>query len=219
MKIKKQDTPSLDPSKSVSYYDRNTRIYLENNRNPADFIDEFLGLLRQDKTAERKTILDLGCGPGVNAAYMHLKNFHVVGIDLSKKMIAHARKNHPQIEFLLGDMTELSFSPDSFDGILASYSLIHLPKETTSAVLAKLYEILKPGGITYISVQSGKSSQGLYAHPLTPSEPVFLNVFSREEMSSLLSEYGFEIVSMHEKMPRGKVFNFTKLFILAKKHA
>lgn len=225
MKIKKHSLSSPDSySKPANYYDRNTRIYLENNQNPSDFIDEFLGLLRQGsdkKKAEKRKlgILDLGCGPGVNAAYMHSKNFHVVGTDLSKKMIGYAKRNYPQIEFLLGDMAELSFPSDSFDGILASYSLIHLPKETTPPVLAKLYEILRPGGIVYISVQSGKSSQGLYAHPLTPGEPVFLNVFSKKEIFNLLSEYGFDVVSQHEKMPRGKVFDFTKLYILAKKPA
>jgi len=179
------------------------------------------GLLRQDndKNADRKMILDLGCGPGVNAKYMDSKNFQVIGIDLSKKMIGYARKAHSHIEFRVGDMTELHFSASSFDGILATFSLIHLTKEKVPPVLTKLYEILKPGGIMYISVQSGESSQGLFTHPLTPNDQIFLNIFSKEEILNLLSEHGFEVVSQHEKLPQGRVFNFTKLFILAKKPA
>ena len=213
---KKSPSFSDVPSKSASYYDRNTRSYSESNPNPADFIDEFLEYLRKGKG---KIILDLGSGPGVNAAYMRSKTFDVVGIDLSEKMVAYARNRHPNIEFRVGDMTKLPFPKNSFHGILASYSLIHLTKDAISAVLTKLNEILMPGGIIYLSVQSGESSQGLYSHPLIPNDQVFLNIFAKEEIFNLLSKHGFKIISEHEKLPKGKVFPFTKLFIIAEKSA
>ncbi len=200
------------PANSASYYDRNTESYSDGNQNPADYIDEFLEYLRQN---DGKIILDLGSGPGVNAAYMHSKNFQVVGIDVSRKMIEYATSRYQDIEFQLADMTKLPFSMNSFDGILASFSLIHLPKEVIPAVLAKLHEILKPGGIMYLSVQSGNSTQGFFSHPLIPSDKVFLNIFSKEEIFNLLSKSDFKVISQHEKPPQGKVFNFTKLFILA----
>jgi ubiquinone/menaquinone biosynthesis C-methylase UbiE len=210
------DNPSLSdvPSKAASYYDRNAQSYSDSNQHPAEFIDEFLEYLQKDNG---KVILDLGSGPGINAAYIYSKNFQVVGIDLSEKMVEYAKSKYPQIEFRLGDMTKLSFPSNRFDGILASYSLIHLTKDSIPCVMAKLSEILKPGGIMYISIQSGESTQGYYSHPLIPSDQVFLNIFSKKEVSSLLSANGFEIVSQHEKLPQGKVFNFTKLFIIAKK--
>jgi ubiquinone/menaquinone biosynthesis C-methylase UbiE len=210
------DSPSFSdvPAKSASYYDRNTQSYSESNQNPADFIDEFLEYLRKGKG---KVVLDLGGGPGVNAGYMHSRNFQVIGIDLSEKMVEYARSMHPHIEFRLGDMTKLTFPGNSFDGILASYSLIHLTKDAIPSVLARLYEILRPGGVIYLSVQSGNSTQGFYSHPLIPSDRVFLNIFAKEEIFNLLSENGFEVVAQHEKLPQGRVFNFTKLFIIAKK--
>jgi SAM-dependent methyltransferase len=199
-------------SNPVDYYENHGQTYIDNNQNPADFIDEFLGSLRS-----AGSILDLGCGHGINANYMQSKGFQVFGIDLSKKMIANAQKAYPHIEFQIGDMAALPFPSDSFDGILASYSLIHLTKDMIRPVLKKLYEILKSGGAVYISVQSGNSEQGLFTHPLTPSERLFLNVFSKQEIFDLLSEHGFEIVTYQEKQPLGKVFKFVKLFILAKK--
>jgi ubiquinone/menaquinone biosynthesis C-methylase UbiE len=168
---------------------------------------------------QRENRPDLGSGPGINAGYMHSKNFQVVGIDLSEKMIRYAKSKYPHIEFRLGDMTKLPFPANSFDGILASYSLIHLTKDAIAPVVARLYEILRPGGLIYLSVQSGNSAQGFFSHPLIPGDQVFLNIFAKEEIFSLLSELGFEIVSQHEKLPQGKVFNFTKLFIIAKKPA
>jgi ubiquinone/menaquinone biosynthesis C-methylase UbiE len=202
------------PSKSASYYDRNSQSYSESNKSPADFIDEFLKYLGSNKG---KTVLDLGSGPGVNAGYMASKGFQVVGIDISERMVELAKNKYPHVEFRLGDMTKLTFPADSFDGILASYSLIHLTKDAVAFVLAKLYEILKPGGLIYISIQSGNSAQGYFSHPLIPVDKVFLNIFAKEEMFSLLSKHGFEIVSQHEKLPQGKVFNFTKQFVIAKK--
>ena len=200
--------------KSASYYDRNAQSYSESNQNPEDFIDEFLEYLQN---GNGKVVLDLGSGPGVNAGYMHSRNLQVIGIDLSEKMVEYAKSRYPNIEFRLGDMTKLPFPASSFDGILASYSLIHLTKDAVASVLARLYEILRPGGIIYLSVQSGNSTQGFFSHPLIPGDQVFLNIFAKEEIFGLLSKNGFEIVSQHEKLPQGKVFNFTKLFIIARK--
>ena len=152
-------------SSSARYYDRNAASYSANNQNPADFIDEFLGYLQKGNV-----ILDLGCGPDVNAEYMRSRNFQVIAIDLSEKMIEYARSRHPDIEFRLGDMTKLPFPEGSFDGILALYSLIHLTKDMIPSVLSKLYEILRPGGIIYLSVQYGNSTQGLFSHPTIPSD-------------------------------------------------
>ena len=145
------DSPSFSdvPVKSARYYDRNTQSYSNSNPNPADFIDEFLEYLRKGKG---KTVPDLGSGPGINAGYMHSKSFQVIGIDLSEKMVEYARSRYPNIDFRLGDMTKLPFPANSFDGILAPYSLIHLTKEVIPPVMAKLYEILRPGGIMYLSL-------------------------------------------------------------------
>lgn len=209
-----RDIPSFSdiPAESASYYDRNAASYSASNRNPADFIDEFLGYLQKGNA-----VLDLGSGPGINAAYMHARNLRVIAIDLSEKMVDYAKSRYPEIDFRLGDMTKMPFPANSFDGIFASYSLIHLPKDAIPAVFAKLHDILMPGGVMYLSVQSGNSVQGFYSHPTIPEDKVFLNIFSKEEMLHLLIKYGFQLVAQHERPPQGKVFAFTKLFIIAKK--
>ena len=213
MKVDSDSPPFSElPAESASYYDRNAATYSTTNQNPAEFIDEFLSHMQ-----EGGTILDLGSGPGINAEYMHSRNFQVIGIDLSEKMVEYARSRYPDIDFRLADMAKLPFTAETFGGILASYSLIHLRKEMIPSVLAKLYEILKQGGIIYLSVQSGNSMQGLFSHPVIPGDQVFLNIFAKEEICGLLSGCGFEIVSQYEKPPQGKVFNFTKLFVIAKK--
>jgi ubiquinone/menaquinone biosynthesis C-methylase UbiE len=204
------------PAKSASYYDRNLPAYSDANPNPADFIDEFLGFVENDRGTKGK-ILNVGSGHGINAGHMHSKGFEVIGIDLSRKMVEYAKQKYPHIEFRLADMTKLSFPDESFGGIFASYSLIHLPKEGIGAMMAEFTRLLKAGGVMYLSVQSGESVQGFYSHPTIPNDKVFLNIFSKEEIFRLLSEHRFETIEQYEKLPKGKVFNFTKLFIIVKK--
>lgn len=92
-------------------------------------------------------------------------------------MIEHTKSKYPDIDFQLGDMTKLPFPVGSFDGILASYCLIHQTNDAVASVLARLYEILRPGGVIYLSIQSGSSTQGFFSHTLIPGDQVFLNIF------------------------------------------
>ncbi|MDI3469328.1 MAG: Methyltransferase [Pseudolabrys sp.] len=71
-------------------------------------------------------ILDLGCGPGKPmASYLLMQGFDVCGIDSSPAMIALARENFPDRDWLLGDMRLLALGR-RFGGILAWDSFFHL---------------------------------------------------------------------------------------------
>jgi SAM-dependent methyltransferase len=64
-------------------------------------------------------VLELGCGTGELLAA--LKPSYGVGVDFSEGMIAQARKAHPDLTFLLGDIEDPSFVralPGPFDAIL-----------------------------------------------------------------------------------------------------
>jgi SAM-dependent methyltransferase len=68
---------------------------------------------------EGSRILELGCGTGHLLAA--LKPSYGVGVDFSEGMIAEARKAHPELTFLLGDIEDADFAgslPGPFDVIL-----------------------------------------------------------------------------------------------------
>jgi hypothetical protein len=44
-------------------------------------------------------VLDAGCGPGTTSGYLHALGLEVSGIDLSPRMIEHARRLHPGVRF------------------------------------------------------------------------------------------------------------------------
>ncbi|WP_295221305.1 class I SAM-dependent methyltransferase [uncultured Chryseobacterium sp.] len=108
---------------------------------------------------ENGKILDLGCGPGHHSKYFADLGFDVTGIDLSEKMIGIARKNFKNIDFQIMDIENLIFTKNSFDGIWASASLLHIEKKNLPIVLLKLKEILKNNGILYISLKLGFGEQ------------------------------------------------------------
>ena len=67
------------------------------------------------------------------------KNFEVIGVDLSKKMIEVARKKVKNAKFHVMNIRKLDFNHNSFDGIWASASFIHIPKLVNYFELSVLY--------------------------------------------------------------------------------
>src|SRR6185503_20648188 len=82
-------------------------------------------------------VLDLGCGCGVPVAReLAARGFDVTGIDLSPVQIERARGLVPDARFVCADMAEVDFAPDSFDAIVAFFSLINLPLDEQPRVIA-----------------------------------------------------------------------------------
>ncbi|HKT38117.1 MAG TPA: class I SAM-dependent methyltransferase [Ktedonobacterales bacterium] len=100
-------------------------------------------------------IADIGCGPGHVAAYLHGLGGQVVGVDLSPEMVATARKRSPEIPFEQGSMLALATSDASWGGIVALYSIIHLPPEDRPQALSEFYRVLRPGGLLLLAFHMG----------------------------------------------------------------
>jgi len=204
----------MDKSKQASsVYDKIAEPYAKEFSKPSGHINEFLALL--PKNAK---ILDVGCGVGVDSGYMVSEGFEVIGVDLSKEMLKLGKQKFPKIEFRHGDIRKLDFPPNSFDGILASCSLIHIPKKDVPALIKKFHQILKKDGAIYFALQGGKSEEIFVDEPFKPDEKIFLNIMSFYEIKNLLVNAGFSIVKKYERPPKSKEeLNFTKLFVFARK--
>ncbi|MCD4759608.1 class I SAM-dependent methyltransferase [archaeon] len=204
----------MEKSKQASsVYDKIAEPYAKEFSKPSKYIKEFLALL--PKNAK---ILDVGCGVGVDAGFMSSKDFEIIGIDLSKKMLNIARQKFPQINFRKQDIRKIDFPPNSFDGILASCSLIHIPKKDVPDLLEKFHQILKKDGTIYLALQGGKSEEIFIDEPFKPDEKLFLNIISFDEIKNLLVKNGFSIVKKYEREPKSKgELNYTKLYVIAKK--
>jgi ubiquinone/menaquinone biosynthesis C-methylase UbiE len=111
-------------------------------------LDELVGLLPRNAR-----VLDVGCGAGVPVAEFLVKaGFDFVGIDFSESMIKLARKNVPQTQLIMANMTKPGFRDNSFDGLTAFYSIIHVPREKHLALFQSFHRILKPKGVMLICI-------------------------------------------------------------------
>lgn len=100
-------------------------------------------------------VLDAGCGSGVPVArFLIDKGFQVTGIDIAPGMLELARQQVPEGQFFEGDMTQLTFPDQSFDGIVSIFAIIHVPKEKHSSIYQNFYRVLKPHGILFFSTGS-----------------------------------------------------------------
>jgi SAM-dependent methyltransferase len=100
-------------------------------------------------------IADIGCGPGHVAEYLHGLGAQVIGIDLSPEMVALARKRAPDVPFETGSMLALAVPDATWGGIVAFYSIIHLPPEARPLALAEFHRALRPGGLLLLAFHIG----------------------------------------------------------------
>jgi len=88
-------------------------------------------------TGKGSKVLDLGCASGYQSQLLCDQGLDVVGLDLSPRMIAVAKKRVPGARFVVGDMTMIGkrIYPElveGFDGVYARASLLHNSKDTGS---------------------------------------------------------------------------------------
>jgi SAM-dependent methyltransferase len=94
-------------------------------------------------------VLDLGCGTGFCSRSLAERGAKVTGVDLSERMLAHARRQeaaHPLgIDYRLEDAGTLEGLPDSqFAGVVANLLLNAVPD--LDPVAAAVHRVLRPGG-------------------------------------------------------------------------
>ncbi len=114
-----------------------------------EFLVEALGLEKGQR------VLDVGCGPGHITGYLRSLGVDATGIDMVPEFIAHARAAHPSGRYQLGPMENLDVPDHSIDGILAWYSLIHLPPQNLDGVLAEFRRAMVPAGTLVLGVFDG----------------------------------------------------------------
>lgn len=100
-------------------------------------------------------VLDVGCGPGTVTAHLVELGLRVSGVDLSPRMVDHARRRYPGLDFAVASATQLRLADASMGGILGWWSLFNLPRDVLSDVVASFARALVPGGQVLIGVHCG----------------------------------------------------------------
>lgn len=171
---------------------RYAEVYFD-DLSDAPFLDKFISFL-----PPQAKVADIGCGPGNFTRYLIERGFNVEGIDLSNGMLTIARDRVPEGDFKMMDMRKLDYSDETFDGLLVAYSLIHIPSDQIHETLTGFYRVLKPNGVVLIIAQRGEPDR-VVDEPLKPGEKMFVNFFTKDSMSDVLTKAGFVIEYQEEK--------------------
>lgn len=105
-------------------------------------------------TLEDKTVLDIGCGFGWHCKYAAENGAtHVVGIDLSKKMIEQAisQNNDSKIEYIQCAIEDYAYPENTFDVVISSLTLHYI--ESFDFVCQKVFHTLKKDGYFIFSIE------------------------------------------------------------------
>ena len=139
-------------------------------------------------------VLDLGCGPGNASATMAAKGHQPDPIDASPEMVEIARSQHglPARVATFDD----DWGSDTYDGIWASYSLLHARREAIPGYIAALARALRPGGPLFLGLKlgDGEARDHLGRHYAYVTE---------EELTVWLTAAGLVIVDSRKDIKTG----------------
>ncbi len=156
-----------------------------------------------ERLTDGARVLELGCGPGTVETRRLAQRFRVTGVDISPRQIERARNAIPEAEFIVADFTELQLPSGSVDGVIAFYTLNHVPRELLGPLLADAHDWLIDGGV--LCVAFGVSDNPGWTGDWLGA-PMFFASYPPETNTRLVREAGFtierdEIVEFEEPEP------------------
>jgi len=96
------------------------------------------------------TSADIGCGCGREVAWLHANGFSAVGFDASEGLLNEARRRYPSLKFAHAELPELR-GVGTFDNVLCETVIMHLGRKQIAPSASRLFDIVKPSGILYLS--------------------------------------------------------------------
>ena len=184
-------------------------------------------------------ILDIGCGNGNIASGIGSLGYEVIGIDFSNKAINYAQSRNKQanVTFEVRNAEEVD-DDEHYDAIICSEVLEHL--HHPDLLVKTIARILKPGGVLIATVPNGTgprellvtrpvlamsntrmgkfidNSKKLLGYSNTTVQSVsedlsHVQFFTRNAISSLIKEQGFELLKFRHSNSIEKVFPYSLL--------
>ena len=136
---------------------------------------------------------------------MSSRGANVYGIDLSPEMVKQAQRLNPEISFRQGNMLDLrEVADNSFGGIAAFYSIIHIPRDSVVEALREIKRVLRPGGVLLVTFHIGQEIRHL-DELFGKKVSLDFVFFETEEMKQYLERAGFEIEEVTEREPYPEV--------------
>jgi len=161
-------------------------------------------------------VADIGCGPGHVTAHLHGLGLTALGVDLSPEMVALARRSNPGLRFDEASMTALGLPDDHLGGIVAMYSIIHIPPDQLPVVFAEFHRVLAPGGHVLLAFQAGDERRHVteaFGRPVS----VDAYLLPPGHVAGLLGQAGLDLRAQLVREPYAGLESDQRAYLLARK--
>ena len=121
-------------------------------------------------------------------------------------MIAMARRDHRDLAFTVGSLSDLPYPDDLFAGVMLWYSIIHTPPAGQARIFAEATRVLRPGGYLLVGFQSGEGTRDVsYAYRRFGHEiHLERHLYTAGHVASQIEAAGLREVSRLVRRAQGK---------------
>lgn len=187
-----------DPERDLAvYYDRHAAARNTRSLTPhrVECREWFIRLL---KSEHRRSLLELGCGTGVEGVEFVRAGLHYTGVDLSPESVHVARA--AGLDASVASGRDLPFADSVFEAAWTMSTLLHVPNSVIHDVVRELVRVTAPGAPIAVGLWSGDDDEVL--NPEDLEEPRrFFSRRSDETVQRIFGEHG--VVEHFRTWPEG----------------
>ena len=156
-----------------------------------------------ERLAGRAPVLDLGCGPAQVGGYLAARGVSVTGIDLAPEMLGVAQLRGVPVRLAGADLRALPIRSRSCSGVVAFYSIQHLPRPDLGGALVELARVLERGGTLVLAAHLGAGEitvSELLGHTFEPMGGTF---YAEGELERAVTAASFVVddIRVREALP------------------
>ncbi len=139
-----------DALEAKELYNKQAKTFATNQSHYAPVQDLKKNIFTYLGNLQGQKVLFIGCADGYECAPAIEQGAHVTGIDISENLIAQAKGKYPQAQFHVMDQQQLSFENESFDLIIAFFSVMYT--QNLEALYQEFHRVLKKEGKIAVAV-------------------------------------------------------------------
>ena len=162
---------------------------------------EFLKLLKEE---QRKTILEIGCGPGRDAQFFQSQGLQVLAVDNAPTMVRLTAEKGVPAQVL--DCYDLDQINETFDAVYTLNCLLHIPKKDIDHIFSLIVTRLNGNGLMYLGLWGGENFESILEQD-TYEPKRFFSFWEAEKLLEVIQQ-SFRLEYYRRLNPReGVTFN------------